>query len=66
VHLVDQGREAARQEAAQWKVRARGWEHAARSYVEREPVKATLVAMAAGAALALLSGSLLRGRGGPR
>ncbi len=66
LHLADQGREAARHEAAQWQLRARDWEHAARGYIEHEPVKATLIAMAAGAALVLLGGLLLRGRGGPR
>jgi ElaB/YqjD/DUF883 family membrane-anchored ribosome-binding protein len=66
VHLAHQGTEAARYSAEQWQARARHWERSTRSYIEHEPVKATLIAMAAGAALVLLGGLLVRGRRAPR
>jgi hypothetical protein len=39
------GTEAARYSAEQWQARARHWERSTRSYIEHEPVKATLIAM---------------------
>jgi ElaB/YqjD/DUF883 family membrane-anchored ribosome-binding protein len=66
VHLAHQGSEAARYSAEQWQARARHWDRSTRSYIEHEPVKATLIAMAAGAALVLLGGLLARGRHTPR
>lgn len=62
VHLAHQGTEAARHGAELWQARSRQWERSARSYIEHEPLKATLMAMAAGAALVLLAGLLARGR----
>lgn len=60
--LAHQGSDAVAHTADVWRAQARHWQHSTRSYIEHEPVKATLIAMAAGAALVLLGGLLLRGR----
>jgi len=54
--------DAANRSAELLRARADGWSKSTRSYIEHEPVKATLIAMAAGAVIMLLTGLLTRGR----
>jgi ElaB/YqjD/DUF883 family membrane-anchored ribosome-binding protein len=61
-HLAQKGSDAATQRVDVLRARAEGWEHAARSYIEHQPVKASLIAMAAGAGLVFLASFLMRGR----
>lgn len=65
-HLAHQGSEAAIHSADLLRARADQWQRSARSYIEHEPVKATMMAMAAGAAVVLLLGLLTRARHGAR
>lgn len=64
--LAQQGSDAAAHTAQLWRAQAQQWELASRRYIEQQRVRATLMAMAAGAALVLLGGLLLRQRHGPR
>jgi hypothetical protein len=65
-HLAHQGSDAAIHSADLLRAQADQWQRSARSYIEHEPVKATLMAMAAGAALVMLVGLMTRGRHGTR
>ena len=61
-HLAHQGGDAALHSADRLRTQADHWQRSARSYIEHEPLKATLMAVAAGAALVLLAGLLTRSR----
>ncbi len=61
--LVQRGRDAIAQGGEQFMSQARSIQTSTRSYIEQEPMKAVLIAMAAGAALVVLGGLLSRGRG---
>lgn len=60
--LAEQGRQAMQLSARQLRDQALQARTAVRGYIEGEPLKAVLIAMAAGAAMVLLGGLMTRGR----